>query len=75
MYGDKEGKVELTNELQLPTIGFTGLNFINLFTEDIEVNNPTKQNNQFHPLDLIYISQYDENNEEIEKLYPTLIKQ
>lgn len=71
LYGDKEGKVELTNELQLPTIGFTGLNFINLFTEDIEVNNPTKQNNQFHPLDLIYISQYDENNEEIEK-YPSI---
>ncbi len=70
LYGDKEGKVELTNELQLPTIGFTGLNFINLFTEDIEINNPTKKNNQFHPLDLIYISKYDENNEEIEK-YPS----
>lgn len=71
LYGDEEGKVELRNELQLPTFGLFGLNFINLFTEDVEINNSKKQNNQFHPLDIIYISQYDENNKEVEK-YPSI---
>ena len=69
--GDDKGKVELTNELQLPIITFRGLNLINLFNNDIEINNPKKQTNQFHPLQLIYITHYDEDLKE-EIAVPTI---
>ncbi len=71
LYGDEKGKVELRNELQLPTIGFNGLNFINLFASDVEINNPGKSSNQFHPLDIIYITNYNSATGEEEK-YPTI---
>lgn len=64
LFGDKEGKVELKNEFQLPMIGFKSANLINLFSKDIEINNPNNKSNQFHPLELIYLTHYDENLKE-----------
>ena len=64
LVGDEEGKVELKNEFQLPMIGFNSANLINLFSKDIEINNPNNKSNQFHPLELIYLTHYDENLKE-----------
>nr|WP_321248143.1 zincin-like metallopeptidase toxin domain-containing protein [uncultured Psychroserpens sp.] len=73
LFGDPSGKVELVNEKQRPTLPYPyiGINLINLFLGDIEVNNSKKESNLFHPLDLIYISRYDEVLEEEVKI-PTI---
>ncbi len=68
LYGDKVGKVELRNESQLPYVGFNFLSFIHLYSDDVEINNPKKESNQFHPLDIIYIHKLDENYNEIENI-------
>ena len=68
LYGDEKGKVELTNEMQLPYVGFNFLSFIHLYSNDPEINNPKNQSNQFHPLDIIYIQKLDENYNEIENI-------
>jgi hypothetical protein len=71
LYGDEEGKVELVNELQLPSFGIFGLAPINLITKDIEINNLDSNSNQFHPLDIIYIQNFDSATGENEE-YPTI---
>lgn len=57
LYGDEEGKVELTNEFQLPVNPLSPV--ASLFIKDIEINKPKNGSNQLHPLDLIYIQRYD----------------
>ncbi|MEC4004904.1 zincin-like metallopeptidase toxin domain-containing protein [Flavobacterium sp. SUN052] len=71
LFGDQKGKVELTNELQLPSIAFNTASLINFFTQDIEINNSNNRSNQFHPLELIYLTHYDEDLKE-EIAIPTI---
>nr|WP_225990337.1 zincin-like metallopeptidase toxin domain-containing protein [Flavobacterium sp. SaA2.13] len=72
LFGDEEGKVEITNELQLPVFRFDGLGiFTYLFGEDVELNNPDSKSNQFHPLDIIYIKKFDADLNEVE-IIPTI---
>ncbi|GGB85088.1 hypothetical protein GCM10007424_26420 [Flavobacterium suaedae] len=72
LFGDEEGKVKITNELQLPVVGFDSLSiFRYLFGKDIEINNPDNESNQFHPLDIIYIKKLDSDLNEVETI-PTI---
>lgn len=74
LFDDTYGRVELVNEMQLPAIpsvNYISSKAISLFTPDLEINNPNKQSNLFHPLDLIYLSYYDANLDEEIKI-PTI---
>ncbi|AXG73001.1 hypothetical protein DVK85_01620 [Flavobacterium arcticum] len=63
LYGDEKGKVELTNEIDLSGLAFSGPvpnpSAISFLFNDVEINNNGNQSNQFHPLDLIYIKRYN----------------
>ncbi|MCD2258291.1 hypothetical protein [Psychroserpens luteolus] len=73
LFGDPSGKVELVNEKQTPILPYPyiGINIYNFFAGDEEINNPKNESNFFHPLDLIYLSRYDEELKEEVKI-PTI---
>ncbi len=67
--GDDYGKVELVNE-QDRSLNLATFNFLETFLDD-EINNPNKASNQFHPLDIVYLSNYDEKLQAVVKT-PTI---